>query len=347
MKNSMPIAARRVLRLSLTMALSLVAAYGFAVPLPYVAPIFALLLTAAPTPPMGAKGLVGLIVVVLATLGIGLLVTPMLGNYPVSGVLVVGAGLYFSTYLTVNRGKGPVGTLLAVGYTLIPAAGTAAFSLALGVIHSLVSAIVIAIPCQWLVYPFLPEPPRTDVERPPVVTVRNSTWIAVRTALIVLPPFLLALSNPANYLPVIMKSVALGQQGSVVIARNAGRELLGSTALGGALAAAFWFALKLHPNLWMFFLWTLLFGVYVAAKLYRVAATRWPASFWQNTGVTMFILLGPAVEDSSAGADVEAAFVTRMTLFVAVTLYTCFMVYLLERVRERRTPRMDLARSVT
>ena len=341
----MPTAARRVLRLGLTMALSLAAAYAFAAPLPYVAPIFALLLTAGPTPPMGAKGLVGLIVVVLATLGIGLLVTPMLRDYPVSAVLVVGAGLYFSTYITVNRGKGPVGTLLTVGLTLIPAAGTAEFSLALAVIRSLVSAIVLAILCQWIVYPLLPEPSRTDVERPPVVTVRNSTWIALRTALIVLPPFLLALTNPANYLPLIMKSVALGQQGSVVSARTAGRELLGSTALGGAFAAAFWFALKLHPNLWMFFLWTLLFGVYVAAKLNRVAATRWPASFWQNTGVTMFILLGPAVEDSATGSDVEAAFVTRMALFVAVTLYACFMVYLLERVREWRTPRLDLASS--
>jgi len=325
------------------MALSLAAAYGFRAPLPYIAPIFALLLTAAPKPPMDPKGLLGLVTVVLVTLGIGLLVTPMLRNYPVSGVLMVTAGLYFSTYLSVNRGKGPVGTLLAIGFTLIPAAGIAEFALALGVIQSLVSAIVIAIACQWLTYPWFPEPPNVDEVRPSTVTVNTSNWIALRTALIVLPPLLLALSNPASYMPLIMKSVALGQQGSVVSARSAARELLGSTALAGCFAAAFWFALKLHPNLWMFFLWTLVFGIYFAAKLYRVIATRLPASFWQNTAVTMFILLGPAVEDSATGTDVEAAFMTRMALFVVVTLYACSAVYLLERVRNSRGPRIELS----
>jgi hypothetical protein len=338
----MPIAARRVLRLSLTMAMSLAAAYGFAAPLPYVAPIFALLLTASPKPPLGAKALVGLVIVVLVTLGIGLLVTPMLRNYPFSAMLVVAGGLYFSTYLTVNRGQGPVGTLLAVGFTLIPAAGTAEFALALGVIQSLVFAIVIAILCQWLVYPWFPERPNVGAVRPPTATVSASNWIALRTALIVLPPFLLALSNPATYMPMIMKSIALGQQGSVVSARSVGRELLGSTALGGLFAVAFWFALKLHPNLWMFFLWMLVFGIYFACKLYRVIATRVPASFWQNTCLTMLILVGPAVEDSATGTDVEAAFVTRMTLFVAVTLYACSAVYLLERMRTWRVRKTEL-----
>jgi hypothetical protein len=219
---TLPISARRVFRLSLTLALSLAAAYGLAIPLPYVAPIFALLLTAAPAPPMGPKGLLGLILVVLATLGTGLLVTPMLQNYAVTAVLVVAAGLYFSTYLTVNRGKGPVGTLLALGFTLIPAAGTADFALALGVIQSLVIGIVVAIVCHWLVYPWLPESPGAGATRPAPSTVTTSNWIALRTALIVLPPFLLALSNPATYMAVIMKSIMLGQQGSVVSARSWG-----------------------------------------------------------------------------------------------------------------------------
>ena len=49
----MHVEARRVFRLSLTMALALACAYGLALPLPFLAPLFALLLTAAPAPPMG------------------------------------------------------------------------------------------------------------------------------------------------------------------------------------------------------------------------------------------------------------------------------------------------------
>jgi len=152
----------------------------------------------------------------------------------------------------------------------------------------------------------------------------------------VLPAYLLLLTNPLAYMPVIMKSVSLGQQGSMVGAREAGRELLGSTFLAGCFAVLFWFLLKLSPNLWMFFLWMLLFGLYFAAKLYGVMPSRYPGSFWMNTAVTLLILVGPAVQDSANGKDVYAAFAVRMGLFVAVTLYAWLAIQLLEHLRARR-----------
>ena len=134
----MPIAARRVFRLSLTMALALAGAYGLALPLPFLAPLFALLLTAAPAPPPGPKGLLGLILLVLITLGVGVLLIPILLNYALTGILLVAIGLYFSTYLTVHRGKALIGTFLTIGFTLISAAGTLDFGLAVTVIKALV-----------------------------------------------------------------------------------------------------------------------------------------------------------------------------------------------------------------
>ena len=61
----------------------------------------------------------------------------------------------------------------------------------------------------------------------------NARWIALRATLIVLPPVLMAFSNPSLYIQTIMKTVLLAQQGSVVSAQAAGRELLGSTFLAG------------------------------------------------------------------------------------------------------------------
>lgn len=342
----MPVAARRVFRLGLTMALALAGAYAMALPLPFMAPLFALLLTSAPAPPMGPKGLFGLIVLVVVTLGLGLLLIPLLINYPMAAVLIVAVGLYLSAYLTVNMGKALVGTFLTVGFTLISAAGTVSFSLALVVIQALVLGIAIAIVCQWLVYPWFPED-AAPVKKPKPVAggATRSNWIALRAALIVLPAYLLALTNPSMYLSIIMKAVSLGQQGSVTGAHHAGRELLGSTFLGGCFATLFWFALKSHPNLWMFSLWTLLFGVYFASKLYGLIRSRFPASFWQNAAVTMLILLGPAVEDSASGKDVYAAFAVRMGLFVAVTLYAWLAIVALEQLRIRRLRRISQSAS--
>jgi hypothetical protein len=240
-------------------------------------------------------------------------------------------------------GKGLIGALLTVGFTLISAAGMVSYSLAVSVITALVLGIGLAIVCQWIVYPWFPEDVSPVKKAKPLGnTATQSNWIALRATLIVLPAYLLALTNPSMYLAIIMKSVSLGQQGSTVSARDAGKELLGSTFLGGYFAILFWFMLDMVTNLWMFFLWMLLFGVYFSGKLYQLIPSRFPASFWQNVVVTMLILLGPAVEDSANGKDVYAAFAVRMGLFVAVTLYAWLAVYVLEHLRTRHLRRISL-----
>jgi hypothetical protein len=334
----MPLGARRTFRFGAVMALSLVLAYGLATPLPFLAPIFAVLLTAAPAPPMGPKQLLGLLLVVAITLGVGLVLTPVLRTYRISAVMMIAAGLFASTYLGVGRGKVMVGTLLTIGLTMIPAAGLLEIALARTVVKGLLIGIGLVVVCQWIVYPLFPEDPIRAAPPAPPTDPRTAVWLALRTTLIVLPSVMLAFTNPTLYMPLIMKSVMLGQQGCLVTARAAGYELLGSTLLAGALAGVFWFLLKFWPSLWMFGLWMLLFGVYFGAKLYRVIATRFPASYWVNVGVTMLILLGPAVQDS-LGSDPSSAFIRRFSLFVVVTVYAWFAILLLEWLRERTSSR--------
>ena len=61
---------------------------------PFFAPLFGLMLTAAPGPPPGLKGLLGLMLVIAITLGVGLVLAPLLGKYPVSALLIIAAGIY-------------------------------------------------------------------------------------------------------------------------------------------------------------------------------------------------------------------------------------------------------------
>lgn len=339
----MHIQARRIFRLGTTVALALAAAYALQLPLPFMAPLFAFMLTAPPKPPMGLKGLFSLVRVVLLSLGVGLMLIPLLQTYPVSAVLLVTLGLYLSSYMTVHMGKALLGTFLTMGFTLISAAGMVDFALATTLIQSLVIGITVAIVCQWLVYPWFPEDSAPGAQPPaPGASVENSNWIALRGTLIVLPVYLLALTDPLAYLAIIMKTVSLGQQSSMVNARNAGRELLGSTFLAGCFAIVFWMMLGVLTNLWMFFLLMLLFGVYFASKIYQLIKSRYSASYWLNVGMTMLILLGPAVEDSDSGKDVYTAFLVRMGLFLAVTLYAWLAVYGLDYLRNRRINRVSL-----
>jgi hypothetical protein len=160
--------------------------------------------------------------------------------------------------------------------------------------------------------------------------------MAIRATLVVMPVFVLALTNPAVYLPTIMKAVTLGQQAGSTSTRSAGRELVGSTLMGAWMAALAWFGLLLRPNLWMLMLWMAAAALWGGARLFGVKATSLPPSFWRNALVTMLILLGPAIEDSANGNDVLAASAVRVGLFVGVALYAWATAWTLERWRPSR-----------
>ncbi len=329
---------QRSLRVAAGTALCLAISFGLELPVPMVAPVLGAFLLASLNQALSFKAGLGLTLVVMFTTASGLLLSPLLRYYPFSGVLLIGLGLFLAFRYGLRGGNNLVALFLVVGLTMISAAGTVEFELALLVINALVQGLVVAVLvlafCHWL----FPEP--GSVRPPPVAPAlpdAETSRIAWRAVLVVLPAFLLALTDPLGYLPIIMKSVSLGQQSCTTTARGAGRELLGSTLLGGALAVLFWFALGLLVNLWMFFLWMLLFGLLLARKLYGLSPTRYPPSFWLNTLVTLIILLGQSVQDSVVGKDVYTAFAVRMGLFIAVTLYACLMVQLLDQ--RRREPR--------
>ncbi|WP_137817541.1 DUF2955 domain-containing protein [Pseudomonas sp. 2FG] len=329
--------SQRALRLASGTALCLAASFGLNLPIPFVAPLFSLFLLASLNRPLSLKAGLGLTLVVMLTTGSGLLLIPLLRYYPFSGVLLIGLCLFLAFRYGLHGGNNLVATFLVIGLTMISAAGTADFGLALLVIGALVKGLLLAVIVLSLSHWLFPETTAAQASpAAPALPTEEAGWVALRAALVVLPAFLLALIDPASYMPLIMKSVSLGQQSCTTKARDAGRELLGSTLLGGLLAILFWCALSLFVHLWMFFLWMLLVGLLLARKLYALSPTRLTPGFWLNTQVTLIILLGQSVQDSAAGKDVYSAFAVRMGLFIAVTLYACLMVHLLDQRRRVR-----------
>ncbi|MGF6108961.1 DUF2955 domain-containing protein [Pseudomonas frederiksbergensis] len=326
---------QRSLRLATGTALCLAASFGLALPMPFLAPVLALLFLATLNQPLPLKAGVVLALVAMLTTGVGLLLFPLLRYYPVSGLSLIGVGLFVVFRFGLRGGNNLIVTFLVIGLTMISAAGTASFELALLVIGALVKGLLLAVLVVTVSHGLFPEPANAPPSpAAPALAAEDVDRVALRATLIVLPAFLLALIDPASYLPIILKAVSLGQQSSTTTARNAGRELLGSTLLGGVLAILFWCALSLFVHLWMFFLWMLLFGLVLARKLYALSPTRFSPGFWLNTTITLIILLGQSVQDSAAGKDVYTAFAVRMGLFIAVTVYAGLMVHLLDQRRQ-------------
>ena len=151
----MPLAAKRTFRLGLTVSLALVIGYGMGLSMPFLPALFALMLTVPPGPPMPAGKLLALVFAVMLILGLGLLLIRPLEYYPLTAVLLVICGVFLASYLSVNLGKGGPATLLIVALVLISSIGTRSWAAAVLVIQSLAIGVVLAIVCQWTVYPLL------------------------------------------------------------------------------------------------------------------------------------------------------------------------------------------------
>lgn len=334
----MPIELRlqRALRLAWGTASCLAASFGLGLPVPILAPIFALLLLALRSQPLPLRLAPALALLVLFSAGSGLLLIPLLVHAPASGVLLVGLGLFLCFRYALRGGNALLANFLVIGLTLVSAAGASDFGLALAVVEAMAKGMLLAALGVTLAHLLFPEPADAPpLPAPPLPAAADSAWIALRATLIVLPAFLLALIAPDRFMPLVMKAVSLGQQSCETSARQAGRELVGSTLLAGALAVVAWSALSLFAHLWMFFLWVLLFVLLLARRLYAVVATRQGPGFWMSCLTTLLILLGQSVQDSAAGQDVYRAFAVRLALFLAVSVYAWAMLAWLDRRRLR------------
>lgn len=318
----MPIEARRCFRLAGTVSLALTVAYASGNSTPYIAPLFAFIMTVKPGPPMPAGKLLVLAIALTVILGVGLLLAPIVAKYTPVGLLLVVVGLFVSSRLSLAGESAAVGTLLAMGLTLISALGVTSLALAQTLVTMLVLGVVIAVVSQWVIYPFFPEDsasaPEIEAATAALSIDAQRAW---RSVMVSMPAYLFLLINPTGHTPVMMKSILLSQSESVQDARESATELLGSTCLGGLLAIVLWFGLQLAPRLDIFALWVLLVMLYIASKLYVQGETRFSQQFWIDTGVTLLILLGPAVADSVVGKDPYQAFLFRFGMFLLVALY--------------------------
>jgi hypothetical protein len=332
-------ADKATLRLASGLGLAVLIAYGFALPMPFVVCVMAVLVLCKPGPPLPLlKGAVAALAFA-ALVTAGVVMVPLLEHYAVAGILLT-AGVLYGVFLMGLRSGSPVTMILVIAFALIPVAGVAdqaligmlSLTLAVGIgTGTLVSSVSNAL------FPDAPGPANSATGAP-AMTAEAARWIALRAVLIVMPVFVLALTNPSLYLAAIMKTVALGQQAGETDARHAGRELVGSTLMGALIAALVWLSLSLLPNLWMLTLWLTAAALWTGSGIFGTRRTAFRPSFWSNTLITALILLGPAIEDSASGKSVLEASTVRTGLFVAVALYAWGTVWLLERWRAAQAP---------
>jgi hypothetical protein len=229
--------------------------------------------------------------------------------------------------------------LLVVAFTLIPVAGVAEQALVTAISVTLAVGIAVGSLVGGVSHAFFPDAPEPGREgsqgtRP---SRETASWIALRGTLVVMPVFVLALTDPSFYLAAIMKTPSsraaggfdrhpLGRSGTGGIDPDGGGDGPGRLVRPVAVAQPVDAAAVDDGGR----------AVGRRAALPR-QATAFPPVFWNNALITMLILLGPAIEDSASGTGVLGASAVRVGLFVGVALYAWATVWLLERWRASRS----------
>ena len=339
-------ADKAVLRLAIGLGFAVLIAYGLALPAPFIVCLLTVVMLCKPGPPIPLLQGAVLVVIVAILLVVGVLMVPLLENYAVAGVMLTGVILY-AVFFAGARRASPLTFILVIAFTIIPAVGVADQVLVSKLSEAFAVGLGIGVLVGGFSHALFPDaPPAANIATAPAtVSPEAARWQALKATLVVMPAFVLTLTNPAFYLPTIMKTVTLGQQATATDAVSAGRELVGSTLMGAWIATLVWGGLSLQPNLWMLVLWMVAAALWAGAKLFGVMRTSFTPSFWSNALITMLILLGPAIEDAAVGKDVYKASAIRVALFVAVALYAWATVWVLEHWRASRSKTLVITRT--
>ncbi|MFQ2522083.1 hypothetical protein ACK308_00670 [Aeromonas caviae] len=324
-------ADRAVLRIGTGIGLATGICYGLALPMPHLGVIMAWVVLCRPGEALGLKkGLAGGLLL-LGIMTAGVLLVPLLTHYALAAVLLVALLLYLLMQQAM-AGKGAAAMLLIMAITVIPVAGLIEQSLAIALAQMMGLGILIGTLVNRLAHALFPPLPVTGAAaRAAPAPPEHPERLALRAVAMVLPVWLLALGNPAFYIPAVMKTVTLAQQSTSLNARQAGQELVLSTLAGALLAFALWLGLSLWPSLLMLVLMLALMTLWLARRLVRLVVGRFPPSFWSNTWITALILFGPAIEDSATGKDVWLAAAMRCGLYLVVAGYGWLCILLLEQ----------------
>jgi len=326
---------KAALRLAIGIGLAAFVAYGLALTAPFVVCVMSVLVLSKPGPLPFSKGLiVALLFAVLVAAGI--VMVPLLEHYAFAALLLT-AGVLYATFYTGLVSGNPLTPVLVLSFTVIPVAGVAEQALVGKLSVTLAAGIIVGVLVSAVSHALFPDrpaptPKAAAAQRP---SSNAAAWIAFRATLIVMPVFVLALTNPSFYMAAVMKTVALAQQAGETDARSAGSELVGSTLAGAALGTAVWYGLSIWVSLWMLVLWLAAAGLYAGSAMFGSRSTTMRPSFWANALITAFLLLGPAIEDMGSKGFIKGS-IMRTSLFVGVALYAWATIRLLERRRFER-----------
>jgi uncharacterized membrane protein YccC len=328
--SSTYIASRRILRLTLGTTLSMGFAMAINWPMAFIASVFTMFLLSVPLPVPSLKNGIRFVLALVLPAYAGLILLPFLEHARWAGILMVILALFGSFYYTARGGSRIMGMFMTIGITMVVTVGSVSADIMILAVNGIAIGASVGVCFVYLAHALLPDlassqpagsgPKPTPPPQPEKVTANRN---ALRSLVVVLPLVfnLLFSSSSISYTAVMIKVASMGQPATSEISRSMGRDQLESTLWGGIGALVAWQVMSIWPSLLMFCLLIALASLLYGARIFKGPGMHPKAGMWTYALLTMIILITPAVGDSHGGSSAEAAFYTRLMLFVVIAIY--------------------------
>ena len=341
--NKLDINAIRIFRFAFAVTLSVLLAFGLGWPLSIILPVFTIVFLKAPAPCPSFKVSLSIIVMTMAYLLAGFMISLVFVRYPLV-MLVINSLLIFLIFYRSLKSENMLATLFAlIGVLVIPLMMQTSQNMAMLVMTGLIFAVTAALLLVWLAFTVFPDPDLTHSETHsekmpeltlPVLTQQQQVNLAWQKTLMVLPVLILFFTfNLSGQLLTLIFIALLAMSPGLSEGISAGKFMIIGNTLGGLYAMMFYELLVMVPMFGFFISLTLLVSLLLAKQIFQGNAVS--SALHGSAATTLFLLIGTGTMPFG-GDEVDDKFYIRIFLVILATLYIVFAFALINGFRRDR-----------
>jgi len=309
----------RVIRFAVGVTISVALAYGIEWPLSFLLPVLTSLLLSFPLPMPSLQAGLRNMLYTLVAFALGLMFSLFFLQYPLAYILMLGFVL-FHLYYYLNRGGSFWLTLMSmIAILLLPMLANTHGGLATGLSLGFVWSSWLTVIMVWFSHLLVPDPQAAKFPQSPGFQSGYSpvaAQLAFKSTLIIFPlATLFIVFDLMDFLLVMIFAALFILKPELSEGREAGRNSLISTLLGGACAWVFYWLIVAVPEYHFYIILMFLTTLSFAMNIFSAKPT---AKYYASALVALLILVNGSMAE---GADFVGLFVTRIVLIVLAVLY--------------------------
>ena len=323
------VSAMRVLRFAFGVTVACALAYGINWPLAFLMPVFTALLLAMPLPKPSVKASLNNMMSTLQAFALGLAFSLFFLQYPIAYLITL-ALVLFHLYYYLNRGGSFWFTLMSmIAILVLPMIANSNEGLAIGFSVGFVYSSWLTIAMLWLAHFVFPDPSFTQFPVKPKYTNRYSkiaAQLALKSTLVTFPIAAVFITfGLSDYLLVMIFSAIFILKPDLTQGKEAGRNSLLSTLLGGVFAWFFYWLIVAVPQFYFYLLLLLATTLFFGRHIF--AGTNM-SKYYSSGFIALLVIINSAM---AADSNFNAILAQRILLISGAIIYIVCALKVLDR----------------